>query len=222
MSALSTAPATTALVVVWPDRAALDVRLDEVTLLRRSVLAIREGGIARVVVAAPAAVLADCEDALEGMDAPIIALPAGIDPVARAARTVMAEPGVDVVVIHDAARGAIGADLVRQVLAQIDTGVDGCAPIVPVTDTVKQMVDGQILATVDRTTLVSVQTPQAFRVSAITEDSDLTDPPPPLLLPVKGEVRYIAGATHAQRIPGREAGVLAEALLRWRDVTRVR
>ena len=222
MSAASSGHATAALVAVWPDRAALDVQLQDTSLLRRSVLACRDAGIGQVVVAAPPGLLADCEDALVGLDVRTIALPHGPDPVGQAARTAAAEAAADVVVVHDAARGAIGSDLIAAVLAPLQDGSDACAPIVPVTDTVKQMIDGRILATIDRSTLVSVQTPQAFRVSAIADASDVADQRSALYLSVKGEVRYIPGAPHAQRIPGREAGVLADALLRWRDVTRVR
>jgi 2-C-methyl-D-erythritol 4-phosphate cytidylyltransferase len=64
-----------------------------------------------------------------------------------------------VIVVHDAARPVPVPEVWDRVLAAVAAGADGAVPAVPVTDTLRE-VGG---ATVDRTRLVAVQTPQAFR-----------------------------------------------------------
>ena len=71
--------------------------------------------------------------------------------------------GVATIVVHDAARPVPVPDVWHRVLAAIDAGADAVVPAVPVADTLRE-VDG---ATVDRTRFVAVQTPQAFRASAL-------------------------------------------------------
>jgi 2-C-methyl-D-erythritol 4-phosphate cytidylyltransferase len=73
----------------------------------------------------------------------------------------------DIVVIHDAARPLASAGLFRAVVAAVAGGADGAVPGLPVSDTVKRVSGGRVVLTVDRSDLVAVQTPQAFRVSAL-------------------------------------------------------
>ncbi|MGH9226381.1 MAG: 2-C-methyl-D-erythritol 4-phosphate cytidylyltransferase [Acidimicrobiales bacterium] len=84
----------------------------------------------------------------------------------------------DVVVVHDAARPWATPDLFRSVVAAL-AHADGAVPGVPVTDTVKRVQDGRVLATLDRAELVAVQTPQAFRADALrrghASGADATD-----------------------------------------------
>jgi 2-C-methyl-D-erythritol 4-phosphate cytidylyltransferase len=68
-----------------------------------------------------------------------------------------------VVVIHDAARPLAPASLFAAVVdAVVAGGADGAIPVVPVADTLKRVADHTVTATVDRTGMVTVQTPQAF------------------------------------------------------------
>jgi 2-C-methyl-D-erythritol 4-phosphate cytidylyltransferase len=74
----------------------------------------------------------------------------------------------DVVLVHDAARPLAPPELFAAVLAAVAAGADGAVPGLPVTDTVKRVgPDGAVLETLDRGTLVSVQTPQAFRADSL-------------------------------------------------------
>jgi len=75
----------------------------------------------------------------------------------------------DVICVHDAARPLADANLFRSVIAAVaDTGVDGAIPGVPVADTIKVVdADRVVVDTPDRSTLVAVQTPQAFRASVL-------------------------------------------------------
>ena len=76
---------------------------------------------------------------------------------------------IDLVAIHDGARPCAARDLIEQcVRAAKDFG--GAVAAQRVTDTIKQSDDGLTIArTVNRATLWSVQTPQAFRVSVIRQ-----------------------------------------------------
>jgi 2-C-methyl-D-erythritol 4-phosphate cytidylyltransferase len=73
----------------------------------------------------------------------------------------------DVVVVHDAARPLATKALFESVLAAVAAGADAAIPAVAVTDTVKRVVDGQVVETLDRDQLVAVQTPQAFRTGVL-------------------------------------------------------
>ena len=71
--------------------------------------------------------------------------------------------------VHDAARPFATAELFEAVVrAAGDDGVDAAIPGIAVADTVK-VVDarGRVVSTPDRATLRAVQTPQAFRASAL-------------------------------------------------------
>lgn len=77
----------------------------------------------------------------------------------------------EIVLVHDAARPLATTGLydavVRAVRAGAADGVVGAIPGLPVVDTLKR-VDGDVVAgTVDRSVLVAVQTPQAFRADAL-------------------------------------------------------
>jgi len=72
----------------------------------------------------------------------------------------------DAVLVHDAARPLATAELVDSVLAGL-VDADGAIPGVPVTDTVKRVAQGRVEGTLDRSSLVAVQTPQAFRAESL-------------------------------------------------------
>ena len=74
-----------------------------------------------------------------------------------------------VVVVHDAARPLASADLFAAVIAAVtDGGADGAVPGVPPSDTIKAVDEsGRVTDTLDRATLVAVQTPQAFRADVL-------------------------------------------------------
>jgi len=73
----------------------------------------------------------------------------------------------EIAVIQDAARPCTTEELIAATIqAARETGAAVAAQ--PVTDTIKETVDGQIISrTVDRSKLWSVQTPQTFRVDVI-------------------------------------------------------
>ena len=80
----------------------------------------------------------------------------------------MVPDGVEVVVVHDAARPLAHPGLFAAVIQAVADGADGAVTAVPVADTLKRgAADGSVLDTVDRTGLWAVQTPQAFRLDAL-------------------------------------------------------
>ena len=115
----------------------------------------------RVVVALP-----------PGVDAPAgtIGVPGGEHrslSVRAALRAVAGDP----VVVHDAARPLVTPDLVERVLAAL-ADADCAIAAAPVTDTIKEARDGEVLRTLDRSALWAVQTPQAFRREALERALD--------------------------------------------------
>jgi 2-C-methyl-D-erythritol 4-phosphate cytidylyltransferase len=72
-----------------------------------------------------------------------------------------------VVLVHDAARPLVDDDVVERVLAPLSEGYDGVVPGLMLADTVKRVEDGVAVETLDRSRLVTVQTPQAFAAGAL-------------------------------------------------------
>ncbi|WP_131105737.1 2-C-methyl-D-erythritol 4-phosphate cytidylyltransferase [Ornithinimicrobium sufpigmenti] len=76
-------------------------------------------------------------------------------------------PGIDVVLVHDAARALTPVEVFDRVVDAVRAGHPAVTPALPVTDTVKQVVPGpdgllRVVSTLDRSTLRAVQTPQGF------------------------------------------------------------
>jgi 2-C-methyl-D-erythritol 4-phosphate cytidylyltransferase len=91
---------------------------------------------------------------------------------AESVRAGVAEIGAEalVVLVHDAARPLLVAEVVERVLAPLGEGWDGAVPALPVADTLKRAGDdGTVLETVDRTGLHAIQTPQAFLAAVLRE-----------------------------------------------------
>lgn len=72
-----------------------------------------------------------------------------------------------IVCVHDAARPFATAALYEAVIAAVRAGADGAVPGLPVTDTIKVVDGDRVVTTLDRSTLVAVQTPQAFRAEVL-------------------------------------------------------
>ena len=72
-----------------------------------------------------------------------------------------------IVCVHDAARPLATTELYRRAIDAVRAGADAAVPAMPVADTIKVVADGMIVSTPDRSTLVAVQTPQAFRAHAL-------------------------------------------------------
>jgi 2-C-methyl-D-erythritol 4-phosphate cytidylyltransferase len=79
-----------------------------------------------------------------------------------------APPKTELVVVHDAVRPFVTAEMIGQVIAQARK--DGAAILgIPSVDTVKQVERQVVLGTIPRERIVLAQTPQAFRYSVLRE-----------------------------------------------------
>jgi 2-C-methyl-D-erythritol 4-phosphate cytidylyltransferase len=87
-----------------------------------------------------------------------------------------AGPG-DPVIVHDAARPLVTPDAVEATLAALTEGdADAAIAAAPVSDTIKEAdADGTVRATLDRSRLWAVQTPQTFRRAALERALDVGD-----------------------------------------------
>ena len=140
-------------------------------ILQRSVDAfVLSDRIADVVVALPRDLVDDVPDYLRGCAKPVEIVEGGErrqDSVANAFALVAGR--ADVVVIHDAARPLVSADLIRRT---VDAAVEGGAAIaaLPATDTVKRGDASRIIVdTLPRGEIFLAQTPQAFRVGVLRD-----------------------------------------------------
>ena len=123
----------------------------------------------------------------------------------------------EVVVVHDAARPLAGADLFRAVVEALVPGVDAAVPGLRVAETVKRVVDGRVVSTLDRSELVTVQTPQAFRAgglrSAHRTEGEATDDAA-LVEAAGGTVVVVPGDPRNIKLTEPSDLVVLEALLR--------
>ncbi len=124
-----------------------------------------------VVVAAPAEEVAGVRALLRGLDAGAeVWIVAGGDTRQESVgAALMALPdGVDVVLVHDAARPLVPVTLVDAVAAAVRAGSDAVVPGIAIADTTKQVDEaGRVEATLDRSRLRAIQTPQGFRRSVL-------------------------------------------------------
>jgi 2-C-methyl-D-erythritol 4-phosphate cytidylyltransferase len=126
-------------------------------MLEWSLEALRAAGIDEVVVALPPGEAAphDCLGVAGGATR------------SESVRAALAAAPPGDVVVHDAARPLVSPDHVRETLAAL-AGADCAVAAARVTDTVKETgPDRLVMATLDRSRLWAIQTPQAFRRAAL-------------------------------------------------------
>ncbi len=153
------------------DRPKAFVRLGELPLLAEPLRRLDDvPWIDAIVVVAPAeweepAILLAEEigadkvrEVVTGGETRVESVRAGVDAVASDALAVL---------VHDAARPAVPADVVERVLAPLGEGWDGAVPALRLPDTVKRVRGDAVVETVPRDELVAVQTPQAFPVDTL-------------------------------------------------------
>ncbi|NLP29552.1 MAG: 2-C-methyl-D-erythritol 4-phosphate cytidylyltransferase [Clostridiales bacterium] len=78
------------------------------------------------------------------------------------------KPAFDYVLVHDGARPFVSANAISRLIEGAVT-YDAAALGVPVKDTIKRVGGQWLLETLDRTTLISMQTPQGFRFDLLLE-----------------------------------------------------
>jgi 2-C-methyl-D-erythritol 4-phosphate cytidylyltransferase len=120
-----------------------------------------------VVVAAPPGQVRVVRELLA--PGPVVVVPGGATRQASVAAALAAVPvGYDIVLVHDAARALAPPELVERVAAAVREGHAAVIPALPVIDTIKHVhSSGEVMATLDRSALRAVQTPQGFRRSVL-------------------------------------------------------
>jgi 2-C-methyl-D-erythritol 4-phosphate cytidylyltransferase len=135
-------------------------------MLEWSVLALRAAGLSRVVVALPPG-----EPAPDGC----VGVPGGETRSASVRAALTAAGEGEWVVVHDAARPLVEPSLFVRTLEAL-SGADCAVAAAQVTDTVKEAgPDHRVVGTLDRSRLWAIQTPQAFRRSALERALDVGD-----------------------------------------------
>lgn len=125
----------------------------------------------------------DALRAVPAVDTIVVALPPGWDGAAPdgtigvpggahrslSVRAALNAAAGDPVIVHDAARPLLTAEIVQAALAELERhDCDAVIAAAPVTDTIKQTgQDGHVVRTLDRSSLWAVQTPQVFRRAAL-------------------------------------------------------
>lgn len=132
------------------------------------------GRIGLVVVAAPPSPegLAEVRALLEPFGGAVRVVPGGETRQRSVALALDAVPAdFDIVLVHDAARALTPPTLIAAVIDAVSAGSDAVIPVLPVADTIKAVDPSgtTVTATVDRSTLRAVQTPQGFRRSVLVK-----------------------------------------------------
>lgn len=188
-------------------------------VLRWSVQALLEAGCEDVVVVVDNDGLFRIDDVLSGLTG-WRAVRGGATRTAsvRAGLAALSCTSDRPVLIHDAARPFVGADVISRLLGALDTA-DGVIPALPVSDTLKRASEGTISETVDRSDLWLAQTPQAFRTerliaayAAWPDDGAATDDA--VILEANGGVmRLIEGEKRLMKLTYPEDFQMAEAFI---------
>jgi 2-C-methyl-D-erythritol 4-phosphate cytidylyltransferase len=121
--------------------------------------------------------------------------------------------------VHDAARPFATPELVRSVVAALKDA-HGAAPAVPVADTLKEVRDGRVIRTVERSSLWAVQTPQAFVTEVLRNvhdkarvDGFVATDDAQLVERYGGVVRIVEGSRDNVKVTYAEDWRVAEAMV---------
>jgi 2-C-methyl-D-erythritol 4-phosphate cytidylyltransferase len=189
-------------------------------LVSWSIDALAAGGVTEVVVVVGEGLEDTFASALVDAPIPFRLVVGGATRQESVARGIAALPPASVVLVHDAARPLVPAEVVRGVVTGVRAGAAAVIPVVPVTDTIRQVV-GSGSVVVDRTGLRAVQTPQGFAREALVaahaaaRGRDFTDDA--AVCEASGyEVILVPGSRDALKITEPYDVAVAEAIVRGR------
>lgn len=148
------------------------VRLGDVPLVVRAVDGLLDSGVVDAVVVAVRAVDLELVRGMFPDRGRVDVVVGGSDRTSsvRAAldQGLAAYPATHTILVHDAARALTPVSLVAELVAAVAAGAAAVVPVLPLADTVKEVGPGAtVRATVDRSVLRAVQTPQAFEVATL-------------------------------------------------------
>jgi len=188
-------------------------------VLRWSVEALLSAGARELVVVVGADDQARLKSALSGLSGWTAAIGGATrDASVRNGLALLAAPDEHAVLIHDAARPLLSADVIRRLLAALE-GADGAAPALAVADSLRRVVEDSMGRSVSRDDLRRVQTPQGFRLgrvrAAFAAWSGTTAPTDESEVVVAdgGTVKLIQGDPRLMKLTYPEDFAMAEALI---------
>jgi 2-C-methyl-D-erythritol 4-phosphate cytidylyltransferase len=156
--------------------------------------------IGPIVIAAPATAV----EQARGLVPDAVVVAGGSTRQQSVALALAAVPAdVDLVLVHDAARAFVPAEVITRVIEALETGADAAVPTLPVSDTIRSAdpATGDLGDLVDRSRLMAMQTPQGFRREvlmkahatgegrAATDDAALVEALGRRVLAVRGDER---------------------------------
>ncbi|WP_292831066.1 2-C-methyl-D-erythritol 4-phosphate cytidylyltransferase [Microbacterium sp.] len=148
------------------------IGIDAHSILHHCLARVLAGELAQVIVVAPEDRVGDALTevrAVAGARHELISVVAGgstrQQSVAAGLRAVW--PDVEYVLVHDAARALTPPGVFARVVAALQDGNDAVLPVLPLIDTVKRVDGTRVIAALDRSELVTAQTPQGFRRSVL-------------------------------------------------------
>lgn len=174
-----------------------------------------------IVIAAPGEEQDVEQILLETINKPWKVVPGGSERQYSVANALKAVTGdTEVVVIHDGARPLVTPESIEEAIAAAFE-FDAAIVAVPVKDTMKIVDDAEFVAgTLDRSTIWSIQTPQAFRTSVLKEaykraeqDGILATDDAALVENMGLKVKVVRGSYQNLKVTTPEDLIMAQALL---------
>ena len=189
-------------------------------LLVHAVRGLREAPeVGDLVVAAPVGEVAEVTALLSAYEVTVVE---GADTRSRSVLAALSAlpPGVELVLVHDAARCLTPQPVVTAVVAALRDGAQAVVPVLELADTIKRVDGEQVLATVPRADLRAAQTPQGFRrevlEAAHARAGDVHTDDAGMVEAMGGSVVTVPGHEEAFKVTHPLDLLLAEAVLRER------
>lgn len=209
--------------------------LEGKALVALSVEALAAGGCTHAVVVVARDVRGGFPPALAGAPIPVHIVHGGPrrqDSVYNGLDEISRHPDMDgckVVLVHDAVRPLVPAEVVAEVIRTVRAGAKAVVPTIPMADSIRMLVDGKSKM-VDRASLRAVQTPQGFDRATLLEahhyltDQGLGVTDDASACELMGHtVELVAGSRDAMKITEPLDMMLAQTLLKlWRHGRKVR
>jgi len=188
------------------------------SLLTRSTLVLA-GQVEVIIVAVPAEFVAIAAQELDSVDAEVHVVVGGATRQDSVAAAMLVVPqDVEFVLVHDAARPLVPANVISDVIKELAGGSQAVIPVLPVVDTIKRVDNnGDVVETVDRNSLRRVQTPQGFTKALLTEafadPTHVATDEAGLVESLGVTIRTVAGSERAFKITTPDDVALALSLL---------
>lgn len=137
-------------------------------LVTWSVDAMAAGGCSQAIVVIPAGAQATFLEALAEAPIPVTLVEGGATRQESVYRGLAGLPSrrCRIILVHDAARPLVPADVVRSVIDAVLAGAKAVVPVIAVHDTIRRL-DADGSTVVDRESLRAVQTPQGFDLGTL-------------------------------------------------------